>query len=153
MGITYDHVVLRTSDLPRAIAFYRDVLGLEHSSTGTQVDGTRQAAFHVGDRIFLVFHRPEFTPADPGKEDGMDHLSFTMDAESYEKLLQRLREHGVRYAGPVPNRGALGRGAATYFYDPDMNMLEVKAYEPEIMAKYNVEDPGATGRRKFLLEK
>ena len=148
MGISYDHVGLCVTDLERSIKFYREVLGLDPVGHRFLPDNkTEQVAYHVGDLVFVLFHRPEFTSANPKAFSGMDHLAFTMDGKTYETVLARLQERDLILRGPYQNMGAYGRGLATYFYDPDKNQIEIKTYDADLMARYTEYDPGPLTNR------
>ena len=148
MGISYDHVGLCVTDLERSITFYRDILGLEPVGRRFLPDNkTEQVAYHVGDLIFVLFHRPEFTSVNPKAFSGMDHLAFTMDGKTYEAVLAKLQGRDLILRGPYQNMGAYGRGLATYFYDPDRNQIEINTYDADLMARYPVYDPGPLTNR------
>jgi catechol 2,3-dioxygenase-like lactoylglutathione lyase family enzyme len=150
MSITYDHVGLCVTDLERSIAFYRDILGLEPSGRRFLPDDkTEQVAYHIGDLIFVLFHRPEFRSVNPKDFSGMDHLAFTMDGKTYETILAKLQERDLILRGPYQNLGAYGRGLATYFCDPDKNQIEIKTYDADLMARYTTYDPGPLTNREL----
>ncbi len=150
MGITYDHVGLCVTDLERSITFYRDILGLEPTGRRFLPDNkTEQVAYHIGDLIFVLFHRPEFKAANPKEFCGMDHLAFAMDGKAYEAVLAKLQERDLILRGPYQNLGAYGRGLATYFYDPDKNQIEIKTYDADLMARYTEYDPGPLTNREL----
>lgn len=148
MGIAYDHVGLCVTEVDRSIQFYRELLGLEPVGRRFLPDNTtEQVAYHVGDLIFVLFHRPGFRSADPKASAGMDHLAFTLDGKTYETVLATLRERNLILRGPYQNLGAYGRGLATYFFDPDKNQIEIKTYDPDLMARYSEHDPGPLTNR------
>ncbi len=150
MGIGYDHVGLCVTDLDRSIEFYRDLFGFEAMSRRVLADQkTEQVAYHVGELVFVLFHRPEFRSVDPKVFAGLDHLAFTMDGETFGKVLAKLQARDMILRGPYTNLGSYGTGVAVYFYDPDKNQLEIKTYDPEWLARYPTHDPGPTTNREL----
>ena len=148
MGLEYDHIGLCVSDLPRAVEFYRDILGMERVGRHILSDNkTHQAAYHIGNLILILFHRPDFKPADPRIHQGLDHLALTMDGKMFMDVLGKLKARDMVLRGPYHNSGAFGMGVATYFYDPDYNQIEIKTYDPDVLARFTEEDPGPTTNR------
>ena len=109
-------VAIRVKDLPRSLAFYRDVLGLE--------EGLRD------ERRPWVFLRA-------GGQDGMivlqedkgewptQHVAFTVEAAHIEAAADALRQHGIAIRGPVFH--AWMPATSVYFADPDGHALELCA--------------------------
>lgn len=115
------HIHLKVSDLDRAIAFYRDVLGFEL----TQRFG-EQAAFlsaggyhhHVG---LNTWHSRGAGPA-PVNRAGMYHVAFLFpDRAALAAALKRVLDHGT----PLDGAADHGVSEAVYFRDPDGNGIEL----------------------------
>ncbi|MBA4137421.1 MAG: glyoxalase [Opitutus sp.] len=120
--------VLYTDDLPRAVTFYRDVLGLPPIAG----DGVRFRALKVsGRQVLLLFRRgatsePMAVPSGgtipPHDGSGPHHLGFAITHDAYEPWLARLRAAGVAIESEAKwDRG----GRSLYFRDPDGHMLEL----------------------------
>ncbi len=117
------HVVLRSRDLERSIAFYRDVLGFEVSD----VYGEEMMR---GGMVFLRFNEDHHGIALVGGMPGaaekreMHHMAFEV-AKLDEVFLarKRLRERGV----PIVFEGRRRAGVqiAVEFLDPDGHHLEI----------------------------
>ena len=114
-----DHVVLRVSDMDRAIAFYEKVLGLNIERRLSEIGLVQLRAGSA--MIDLV----------PQKQDeaagrNMDHYAVQLEALDVEALSAHLRRHGVD-PGEVRRRyGAQGYGSSIYITDPDGNTVELK---------------------------
>lgn len=117
---------LYVDDLPRAIAFYEQTLGLK-----TLNRDTRFAAFDVGGRsVLLLFkrgatletvHLPGGT-IPPHDGHGPLHIAFAITADELAVWETRLGEQGVAIEG----RTAWPRGGhSVYFRDPDNHLLEL----------------------------
>ena len=107
MAFQLDHVVLWVADVPRALAFYVDVVGLP------------------GVRRFSGERKPT------GAGLPINHLCLAMDAEELDALATRLASAGVS-THRVGERNFGARGWSTewfYFQDPDGNMIEARHYE------------------------
>jgi catechol 2,3-dioxygenase-like lactoylglutathione lyase family enzyme len=109
-------------DLERAVAFYRDVLGL---SLLSREEG-RHVFFRVGLRqVLLVFNaettrQPGLLP--PHGARGPGHFALGVRAGSLQAWRQRLAEHGVAIEKEVTwPRG----GSSLYFRDPAGNSVEI----------------------------
>jgi catechol 2,3-dioxygenase-like lactoylglutathione lyase family enzyme len=124
------HAILESSlyvtDLDRAVAFYRDVLGLRPINDG-YFEGGRGAAFQVGSgsSVLLLF-RAEITrlggilPAHGAT--GAGHVAFRIEPAEMEIWRQRLRDHGVA----IEKEFAFGDNPPSiYFRDPHGNSLEL----------------------------
>ena len=118
---------LYVTDLPRAIVFYRSVLGLKLLG---EFDAERGAAFGIGDGVLLLF-RVEDTQRGgdlpPHGAVGAGHIAFAISAEDRLDWKLWLIESGVAIEaehrfGPRP--------PSLYFRDPDGNLLELAV--PEI---------------------
>lgn len=140
MSQAFHHVAISTPDLERALAFYRDLLGLEEIGRTHWPAGTRQinrvlgledsAATQVmlqGHNLCLElfqFSLPETRPEEgerPVNRHGITH--FCLDVKGIDALYQRLLEAGVRFHAPPQD---FGGAKATYARDPDGNVFELQ---------------------------
>jgi catechol 2,3-dioxygenase len=120
------HVHLRVTDLARAIAFYRDVLGL----TLTQRYGDRAAFLsaggyhhHLGLNTWDSAGGP---PADP-RRAGLYHTAFLYpDRASLARAVTQVLHSGVTLTGAADH----GVSEAVYFDDPDGNGVELYRDRP-----------------------
>lgn len=121
-----DHVVLRVSDMDRAIAFYERVLGLHVERRLAEIGLVQLRAGSA--MIDLV-------PRKAGEEAGrnMDHYAVRIEAMDVPALTAHLRGYGID-PGEVRRRyGAEGYGSSIYITDPDGNTVELKG-PPETAA-------------------
>jgi len=118
--------VLETSlyvqDMNRAIAFYRDVLGLRLIS---EFEHQRGVAFRIGESILLLFDPtqtagPHDLPEHAGSGEG--HVAFQVSAEDLPVWRTHLQKHGVA----IEKEFSFGNHPPSiYFRDPDHNLLEL----------------------------
>jgi catechol 2,3-dioxygenase-like lactoylglutathione lyase family enzyme len=117
---------LYVNDLPRAVAFYRDTLGLS-PMVG---DAARFQSFKVGGRqVLLLFRRgstlePAPVPGGvipPHDGRGPHHIGFAVTHEAYDQWLVRLKAQGITIESETHwPRG----GRSLYFRDPDGHLVE-----------------------------
>lgn len=121
------HVHLKVSDLERAIAFYRDVLGFQE----TQRYG-RQAAFlsaggyhhHIG---LNTWESAGGSPP-PAGSTGLFHLAILYPSRAdLADALRRLLEAGI----PLEGASDHGVSEALYLRDPDGNGVELYWDRPQ----------------------
>jgi len=117
---------LYVDDMPRAVAFYRDVLGLRVMDGGdrlTSLDagaGTVLLLFLRGaTRDGLDFPGGRIPPHDG---EGPLHVAFAVDDAALDAWLARFAAHGV--AVEVVNRWRRG-GRSAYVRDPDGHSVEI----------------------------
>ncbi len=123
-----DHVVLRVSDVDRALAFYRDVLGC-HEERRVEKLGLYQlrAGSALIDLVDLDGPLGKLGGAPPS-EDGrnVDHIALRIEGLDEPALRAHLLRHGIE-PGEVGRRyGAEGYGPSMYIRDPDGNTIELK---------------------------
>lgn len=126
---------LYVDDMPRARAFYEDVLGLR-----PMVEDSRLVAYPVAQgSVLLLFHRgstlaPVTLPGGvvpPHDGSGPLHMAFAIPAESLDAWRTRLDAHGVA----IESRVAWPKGGTSlYFRDPDGHALELAT--PGLWANY-----------------
>jgi len=113
-------VAIRVKDLPRAEAFYREILDLE---VGLR-DAERNWLFlRAGGQAGLIVLQE-----DKGQWP-VQHLAFTVADAEIEGAAEVLRARGVAVKGPVLIRWMPAR--SLYFADPDGHSLELCAPLPE----------------------
>jgi catechol 2,3-dioxygenase-like lactoylglutathione lyase family enzyme len=106
------HMLLRTRDLDRSLAFYTDVLGLTIRKHGKARDGGPLVATNEG--IALTTGRAN-------GESPIEHLAFR--GARIEALAERARQHGVEIVdGPAVTDEY---GTSIYVEDPDGNRIEI----------------------------
>ncbi len=118
---------LYVDDLVRAVAFYRDVLGLRPM----EGDPERFQAFDAGGRqVLLLFRRGGTREPMPGPGGtipphdgcGQNHVGFAIPADAYEAWRVRLQGLGITIESETRwERG----GRSLYFRDPDGHLLEL----------------------------
>ena len=113
---------LYVEDLERAVAFYRDILGLRLIS---EFDNRRGVALRVGPSILLLFRADETSkqaePAPHGAR-GPGHVAFRVAPVQMDEWRRRLNERGVR----IEHEQRFGDNPpSVYFRDPDGNLLEL----------------------------
>lgn len=122
---------LYVCDVAQAIAFYRDVMGLEPVG---KVSG-RNAFFRCGEGILLLFKveetlkapAPGSLPVPPHGTSGPGHVCFAAERDEIDSWVGHLEKHGVAIESDFewPN-GA----RSIYFRDPFGNSLEIA--EPKL---------------------
>ena len=120
------HSGIPVNDLDRAVAFYRDVLGMEVASVARDdLKGLGRADLRSGSSMVVLFQRPNPIERDALAEDGVTHQAFAVDSDDFDTAEERMRAAGVRiHEVPVVERRS-GRGF--YFFDPDGNLLQLHA--------------------------
>jgi catechol 2,3-dioxygenase-like lactoylglutathione lyase family enzyme len=119
--------VLYVDEMSRAIAFYRDEMGLE-PMTG---DAVRFQTFKAGPRQVLILFKRGGTlqPAEvpggiipPHDGKGPHHIGFAVTSAAYDAWLARLRDRRIEIESETTwERG----GRSVYFRDPDGHLLEL----------------------------
>lgn len=117
-----DHVVLRSADVERALAWWTGKLGL----TGDRVD-----AWRAGEVPFPSVRIDATTIIDlfAGTRSGqnLDHLCVVVDPGTDLDAVVASRSFDVE-RGPVEVYGARGTGRSVYVRDPDGNTVELRVY-------------------------
>ena len=146
--IHYSHTNLIARDVPRMIAFYRDVLGCRSIGQTRDLSGgwvdrlTGIPGAHIfGEHLALpgyedggptleIFSYDSVIPhAAPGvNASGFTHLAFAVD--DVAAMLERVLAHGGGHVGElVENRYADGRIiTVVYATDPEGNILELQSW-------------------------
>jgi len=109
-------VAIRVKDLPRAEAFYRNVLGLE---VGVRDEKRNWLFLRAGGQAGMVVLQED-------KGDWpTQHFAFTVDEADIEAVAELLRANDVAVEGPVTHEWMPAR--SVYFSDPDGHELELCA--------------------------
>ena len=108
-----DHVGVAVSDLDDAIAYYRDVLGMQLAHEESNPDqGVREAMMAVGGSGSFVQLLAPLTPDSPiGKfldrsGPGLQQVAYRVD--DIESVSATLRDRGLRLLYDTPRRGTAG---------------------------------------------
>jgi len=115
-----DHLVIRVSDLDKAVSFYCGVLGarVERSLENPKLVQVRAGAS-------LVDLVPGF--AEKGSDArNLDHFAFRIEPFDEQALRAHLAAFGTSFDEVKERYGADGFGPSIYFFDPDGNTLEFK---------------------------
>lgn len=116
------HIGLRVRDVPRAVAFYSEILGLDVKRAGEKVAflGIREDASHE----LALFALGDDAPGPEDGRVGMYHMAWEMASfEDVRALNERLLARGADIAGYSD------RQCNVMFRDPDGNELEA-IWEP-----------------------
>ena len=120
------HVHLKVSDLDRAVAFYRDVLGFElMQKMGDQAAFLSAGGYHHHIGLNTWESRGGLPP--PPGTTGLYHVAIRFpDRPALAAVLKRVVEAGIRV-------GASDHGVseAIYLADPDGNGIELYRDRPE----------------------
>jgi methylmalonyl-CoA/ethylmalonyl-CoA epimerase len=111
MKATLDHIGIAVQDLARALAFYRDALGLEvEAPEDVPSQGVRAHFVPVGAAAIELL---EATAADSPiarfverRGPGLHHVTLRVD--DIHAALRQLRAHGARLIDETPREGAHG---------------------------------------------
>lgn len=124
-----DHVVLRVQDLPRAVAFYCDVLGC---TVARERPSLGMVHLHAGaSMIDLISVEGKLGapggPAAGAQGRNLEHVCLRVDPFDADQLAEHLKRHGVQVSGkPERHFGAEGDGMSVYLRDPEGNGVELK---------------------------
>jgi glyoxylase I family protein len=120
-----DHIVLRVRELPRALRFYRDILGCALERQQPELGLTQlRAGRSLIDLVTL--EGPLGAGAAPGPGPNVDHFCLTLTPFDARRLSAWLAAHGVEVGEPASRYGAQGEGLSVYIEDPDGNRIELK---------------------------
>ncbi len=107
------HIGVAVTDLEEALAFYRDVLELEPSTSET-ADGAEIVSVQLGDVAVELL-----TPLEPDspiarflakRGPGIHHICYRV--RDLDHALEQCRRHGYRLVDETPRAGAGGRRIA-----------------------------------------
>jgi catechol 2,3-dioxygenase-like lactoylglutathione lyase family enzyme len=138
-----DHFGVTVSDVERALAFWRDLLGLAEVGRGviewehldrlvalpdTKIEWVELRIPGGGTVELSQYHRPVGASVVSGEENepGRSHISLLVD--DLASMLSNLRNAGVRARTDAPVEipvGAYAGGKAAYVFDPDGVEIEL----------------------------
>jgi glyoxylase I family protein len=124
-----DHVVLRVADMARMRRFYTEVLGCSEDRWREDL-GLLQ--LRAGDSLIDLVDVNGAIGRKGGAAPGqtahnMDHLCVRVDPFHEQAIRDYLAAHGVDVGEAGTRHGAQGSGPSLYLYDPEGNMVELKA--------------------------
>jgi catechol 2,3-dioxygenase len=115
------HVHLKVSDIERAEAFYKDVLGFE-VTTRYGADAVFMSAGGYHHHIGLNTWESKGGSSPPRGTTGLFHLAILYPSRAaLARALQRVLDHGVVIDGASDH----GVSEAIYLHDPDGNGIEL----------------------------
>jgi glyoxylase I family protein len=122
-----DHIVLRSREPGRLVAFYRDVLGCSVEREQPHIGLTQLRA-----GLCLIDVVPQGALAGAaddasGVHRNLDHLCLIIEPFDADELAAYLRDQGVQVGDVALRYGAEGEGPSLYVQDPEGNGIELKA--------------------------
>ena len=123
-----DHVVLRTTELEKMLAFYCGVLGCTIERRQDEIGLVQlRAGSSLIDLVSVDSPLGAMGGAPPGREGkNMDHLCLRLQEFDEKSLYAHLAEHGISASEVAPRFGADGLGPSMYLVDPQGNTVELK---------------------------
>ena len=119
-----DHVAMSVADVPRAAAWYIDVLGFERRYQGMWDD----VPVFIGKGTTAIALFPMQAPSSPSSvrptEPQFLHLAFRTDADGFETARQELKGRGISFHFQDHEISH-----SIYFRDPDGHELEITTYD------------------------
>jgi catechol 2,3-dioxygenase-like lactoylglutathione lyase family enzyme len=116
----FDHIVLCVRDVPRAIAFYETVLGMQ-----PRQERPEKWSLHFGASKISLQEAKSAPEIARRTVPGSGNFCLLTE-DPVEAVAEMLRELGIEIlAGPDEREGATGRLLSIYFRDPDGNLVEV----------------------------
>jgi catechol 2,3-dioxygenase-like lactoylglutathione lyase family enzyme len=116
-----DHVVFNVTDVERAVAWWRDLLGLEP---------LRLEEWRRGEVPFVSVRISPTTIIDlfPRERTGenVNHVALRVEDADLDEIVASGRFDVIR--GPLELFGAEGQGHGIYVRDPDGNEIELRTY-------------------------
>lgn len=129
-----DHIGIAVKDLEETVAFYRDVMGLEVSSTEV-FNGMKIAFLRIGDSELELLEDLTLDGAIARyvakRGEGVQHVAYRVD--DIELALQAMRAKGVELIDERPRPGA--RNARVAFLHPKSTkgvLIEFVAPQPPL---------------------
>ena len=121
-------IVLVVQDVPRAVRFYCDLLGLEPIAETTDEWGQLWTIGRGHEQWIGFTNGPllfeEFSPRPPGARFGPVHFAFQGDPTLEQAFLAQAKKLGVTLHGPQRWDRRM-KGTSYYFFDPDDNLAEL----------------------------
>jgi catechol 2,3-dioxygenase-like lactoylglutathione lyase family enzyme len=122
--VSLDHLVITVQDIPQAIKFYVEILGMTEVTFGDN----RKALSYGQQKINLHKFGEEFEPKAAAPLPGSADLCFIIDGE-LEEFIEHLNDNNIEILqGPISRTGALGVLNSVYVRDPDQNLIELSSY-------------------------
>ena len=122
-----DHIVLRVRALPRALVFYRDVLGCSVERQQPELGLTQLRAGRSLIDLVTLDGPLGRSPATPGPGGpNLDHFCLGLAPFREADLSAWLAAYGVEVIAPASRYGAEGEGRSFHIEDPDGNRIELK---------------------------
>jgi glyoxalase family protein len=135
----FHHITMVSTNAPRTLAFYRDLLGLPLVKQTVNFDDP--AAYHLyfgqgggtPGTILTFFEWPD-SPSGSGGIGGIHHLALSVSTPEAQLMWKRrLSDAGIRVSGPYDR----GYFRSIYFKDPDGQVLEIATDGPG----YAIDEP------------
>ncbi|MDB4558638.1 VOC family protein [Amylibacter sp.] len=124
-----DHLVLTVANIPRAVAFYSDILGMAAQSF-TAADGSVRTALVFGkQKINLHSANAPFAPHAGNPMTGTADLCLLTDDDLGEWINHFRMLNIDILEGPIARTGARGPINSIYLRDPDQNLIEISTYD------------------------
>jgi catechol 2,3-dioxygenase-like lactoylglutathione lyase family enzyme len=130
-------IVIRTPNMQKMVAFYRDVVELEPFKVlGTMQFFKVSEGFQGQTQAIGLFELGEVSDVDDTTFDGHDtrktpfhHFAFIIDGKEYVNEFNRISALGHKLR---TIEHSLTQSRSFYLYDPDGNTVEFVCYDPSI---------------------
>jgi len=126
------HLAIPVADLELCRTFYRDLLKCQEGrSSKSWVDFNffgHQLVIHQKDGVSTKL--PITNPVD-GHDVPVPHFGVILDWDVWNDLANSLKEKGIEFViePTIRFKGKVGEQATMFFYDPENNALEFKAFK------------------------
>lgn len=121
MALTWTHTWVLVEDMPRALNFYHDTLGLpivNNLGVFVELDANEHC-------IFSLFERAAMQESEPGIPLGPvsgQHATMALEIETLDDFCDLLRAKGVTFVSEETDHPEWGLRTA-FLFDPDGNLL------------------------------
>ena len=123
-----DHVVLRVTDLDRALQFYCGVLGCNEERRAAELGLVQlRAGRSLVDLVDINGKLGQMGGGAPGPDGrNMDHFCVRVDPFDEAAIRAHLIANDIDPGDVATRYGAEGNGPSMYITDPDGNVVELK---------------------------